>query len=69
MYFPRNREFESALSKLRNFGGGGLNPSNTPLGTPMRRKVLREGPMSWAVLSKWVLGYKKVKTLYHQYSR
>jgi hypothetical protein len=23
MYFPRNREFGSALSKLRNFGGGG----------------------------------------------
>jgi hypothetical protein len=23
MYFPRNWEFGSALSKLRNFGGGG----------------------------------------------
>jgi hypothetical protein len=24
MYFPRNREFGSALSKLRNFGGEGV---------------------------------------------
>jgi hypothetical protein len=29
MYFPRNWEFGSALSKLRNFEGG-LNPPNTP---------------------------------------
>jgi hypothetical protein len=29
MYFPRNWEFSSALSKLRNNGGGGgLNPSD-----------------------------------------
>jgi hypothetical protein len=36
MYFPRNLEFGSALSILRNFGGGGggLNP-NPPLGTPL----------------------------------
>jgi hypothetical protein len=26
MYIPRNFEFGSALSKLRNFGGGGVNP-------------------------------------------
>jgi hypothetical protein len=32
MYFPRNWEFGSALSKLRNFGGGGLNPPNPPPG-------------------------------------
>jgi hypothetical protein len=32
MYFPRNREFGSALSKLWNFGEG-LNPP--PLGTPL----------------------------------
>jgi hypothetical protein len=31
MYFPRNREFGSALSKLFNFGEGGLNPLGTPL--------------------------------------
>jgi hypothetical protein len=32
MYFSRNREFGLALSKLRNFrGGGGLNPFGTPL--------------------------------------
>jgi hypothetical protein len=30
MYFLRNREFGLALSKLRNFGGGGLNPPNPP---------------------------------------
>jgi hypothetical protein len=30
MYFPRNWEFGSALSKLRNFGKGGLNTPNTP---------------------------------------
>jgi hypothetical protein len=31
MYFTRNWEFGLALSKLRNFGGGGLNPLGTPL--------------------------------------
>jgi hypothetical protein len=35
MYFPRNWEFGSALSKLRNFGGGGLNPPNPSLVTPL----------------------------------
>jgi hypothetical protein len=30
MFFPRNWEFGSALSKLQNFGGGGLNPQKTP---------------------------------------
>jgi hypothetical protein len=31
MYFPRNWEFGSALSKLRNFvGGGGLNHQTPP---------------------------------------
>ena len=31
MYFPWNWEFGSALSKLRNFGGGrGLNTLNPP---------------------------------------
>jgi hypothetical protein len=37
MYFPLNWEFGSALSKLRNFGGGGdgLNPPKpAPFGTP-----------------------------------
>jgi hypothetical protein len=28
MYFPQNCEFGSALSKLQNFGRGGLNPPN-----------------------------------------
>jgi hypothetical protein len=44
MYFPRNLEFGSALSRLRNnFGGrgGGLNPPNLlPLGTPVRPTLL-----------------------------
>jgi hypothetical protein len=31
MYFPRNWKFGSVLSKIRNFGGGGLNPQGTPL--------------------------------------
>jgi hypothetical protein len=36
IYFPRNWEFGSALSKLQNFGGGGvLEPPNRPLGTPL----------------------------------
>jgi hypothetical protein len=30
MYFPRNWEFGSALSKLRNLGGGSTPPPNTP---------------------------------------
>ena len=40
MYFPRNWEFGSALSKLRNFGRGGLNTPNPPsLGTPLAQRV------------------------------
>jgi hypothetical protein len=31
VYFPRNWEFGSALSKLRNFGGRGFEPPNGPL--------------------------------------
>jgi hypothetical protein len=34
MYIPRNWEFDSALAKLQNLGGGDLNRPNTPLGTP-----------------------------------
>ena len=30
MYFPRNWEFGSALSKLRNFGGGFEHPKQPP---------------------------------------
>jgi hypothetical protein len=30
MYFPRNWEFSSALTKLRNFGGRGLEPPKHP---------------------------------------
>jgi hypothetical protein len=37
MYFPRNWEFGSVLSKLRNFGGCGVEtPTPTPLGTPLQ---------------------------------
>ena len=36
MYFPRNWEFSSALSKLRNFGGVVVwTPQTPPLGTPL----------------------------------
>jgi hypothetical protein len=37
MYFPQNWDFGSALLKLWNFGGGGLNPPNhsPPLSTPL----------------------------------
>jgi hypothetical protein len=36
MYFTRNWEFGSALSKLQNFGVGVEPPPNTPvLGTPL----------------------------------
>jgi hypothetical protein len=31
MYFPHNWEFGSALSKLQNFGGGGVKPPNPSL--------------------------------------
>jgi hypothetical protein len=34
MYIPRNWEFGSAVSKLRNFGKGEFEPPN-PLGTPL----------------------------------
>jgi hypothetical protein len=35
MYFPRNWEFGSALSKLRNFGGVRTPQPPPPLGTPL----------------------------------
>jgi hypothetical protein len=36
MNFPRNWEFDSALSKLRNFGEEWFEPPQTPiLGTPL----------------------------------
>jgi hypothetical protein len=45
MYFPRNWEFGSALSKLGDFRGAGLNPQKSPpVGTPLvriRKIVLR----------------------------
>jgi hypothetical protein len=37
MYFTVNREFGSALSKLRNFGEG----FETPLGTPLKSADVR----------------------------
>jgi hypothetical protein len=43
MYFPRNWEFGSALSKLRNSFGGGAGgvwtPQTHPLGTPVHYTV------------------------------
>ena len=41
MYFPRNWEFGSALSKRRNFGGWGVVEHPTPpLGTPLEVHAL-----------------------------
>jgi hypothetical protein len=42
MYFPRDWEIGSALSKLRNFWGegAGLSPPNHPLGTPLKQRYL-----------------------------
>jgi hypothetical protein len=37
MYFPWNWKFGSALSKLWIFGGEGVDPLQTPLGTPLLR--------------------------------
>jgi hypothetical protein len=54
MYFPRNWEFGSALSKLRNFGGrGDLNLPNPPppLGTPLLMWNVRITPLLSYVLS------------------
>jgi hypothetical protein len=42
MYFPRNWEFGSALSKLQNFGGRGWIPQ-TPLGTPLGPRAGLDG--------------------------
>jgi uncharacterized protein YbdZ (MbtH family) len=35
MYIPRNWEFGSALAKLRNFVGWGVDPPKPPFGTPL----------------------------------
>jgi hypothetical protein len=40
MYFPRNWEFGSALSKLQNFGGGGVEPPKPPFGTPLYSGII-----------------------------
>jgi hypothetical protein len=46
MYIPRNWEFGSALAKLRNFGGRGVELHNpSPFGTPL---ITQEG----AVMNK-----------------
>jgi hypothetical protein len=55
MCFPRNWEFGSALSKLRNFGGGGgFNPPKTPPGYP---RGLAHIGWAWNMSCvQWVLG-------------
>jgi hypothetical protein len=47
MYFPRNWEFGSALSKLRNFEGGGLNTPNPP---PRNATVTENSTSSWTLI-------------------
>jgi hypothetical protein len=42
MYFPRNREFGSALSKLRNFEGGGIEPPSTPPQYARMYKIIQQ---------------------------
>jgi hypothetical protein len=44
VYIPRNLEFGSALAKIRNFGGGGVEPLNPlPFGTPLSRTQVQTG--------------------------
>jgi hypothetical protein len=58
MYFPRNWEFGSALSKLRNFGGWGrFEPPKPPLGTPLLGAI---APWKNNVLKVKHLAIKKV---------
>jgi len=46
MNFPRNWEFGSALSKLRNFGGEGVSsPKTPPLGAPLLCSVISAVPV------------------------
>ena len=65
MYFPRNWEFGSALSKLRNFGGGGgfEHPQTPPLGTPLITTESWLGPEE--MLERLVVGrFLASKVLY-----
>jgi hypothetical protein len=51
MYFPWNWEFDSAFSKLCNFGGD-LNPQN-PLGTPLVLRSVQN--TEWKASTMWDL--------------
>jgi hypothetical protein len=58
MYFPWNWEFGSVLSKLRNFGGGGVEtphppPHRTPQ-PPVARSLNRLHEISIRILRSWV---------------
>jgi hypothetical protein len=61
MYFPRNWEFSSALSKLRNFGGGGLNTPPRyaavchPVYTAKPAQSLGLSAVNYVVISNYVI--------------
>jgi hypothetical protein len=50
MCFPRNWEFGSALSKFRNFGGGGVvwTPQTLPLVTPLVYSLYSDRFIDWS---------------------
>jgi hypothetical protein len=39
------------LAQLRNFGGGGLNPPNSPFGTPLYRRGVDDGTVGDSLCS------------------
>jgi hypothetical protein len=53
MYFPRNWEFGSALSKLRNLGLGGLNPSPRNATEYRYTKMLRNETGNLRIQEQW----------------
>jgi hypothetical protein len=64
MYIPRNWEFGQAFSKLQNFGGGGLNPPNTPPGYASASASCLEAAVSIILFqSLFWLGYLIVSYL------
>jgi hypothetical protein len=61
MYIPQNWEFGAAFSKLRNFGKGGFEPPNHPLGglSSLPMQATRRGgsiaPTHSQTRMKWVV--------------
>jgi hypothetical protein len=67
MYFPRNWEFSSALSKLRNFGGGGVESPKSPSVRHLCRSIARPSSGQLFILTEepdnllWSNCQRKVK--------